>query len=1032
MITIYKSSDYFIVRAPSLPINVCFDLLEYKGNLITYMKDKNIYNLVKNMLMVSSKSMYNMLLDIECEKVKYNDTFAFGLKNYLIRASIRATPFGIYAGVGVGSFNEGTNLSIDNKYLIEIKVDNKWICNIVHLLENKENVLDRLSLKFNKNTYISGDRLKNTQISLHGAESENRFNEYSIRNTYLIELIKEFNENYKTFNETLNVIEKSYPEVDKTIIVSTIKNLLDNEFLITNLKQPSYCSNSLECLISTLKSLNLEKEIKIYEEILILIDKLQNNLTIDSNINSEKASSIYCELVDKMSSVFEADNYIYINKGISLNNRNLDIHIKKDLENFISKISKLSFKNNVYENMFCEKVSEVYGYDTLIPLTDIIDTNKLNILNTIDQQKNYNDENDEKIKNIIDFKILQAIKECKDEVELTEDNFKKIIESKEDTRTIDLIKSFDLNIMIKKISESENYQCFVTSNPGSDRSTSIYNRFYEILKSENGYLNVLDTLKRQDYDYEYNNDCIYAEIRELLPDSRSINVRNNIRINNTNLSFSLCENNSDTYIYIRDLYIRINKNNTIDIINLKLGKKIIFIKNDMLNKYGHSKLANLLYNISKRNQSNPINRLYDLFNNKYIFTPRIKFENVIITPKQWCIYEEMFSNIKDYSLFIQEFDNIKNIFKIDRYVYLANSDNRILIDLSNKDFYEHIYKYIKKFSYIKLEEFEFISNDEFILKDQYNNKYISEYSLSFFKADVNNVKEIEIDETYKENIITDSSSFILPFENNWLYYKLYGINGRENEVIRQVEDLFSSLEEASIKFFIRYYDEGGKNLRVRFRFENSKDLMNNLIYINNFFYKLRDKGMIYTASIDTYLPEISRYGGNELIDYVERFFSIDSKFVMSLLKKVNLSESSDVEFYYFLGILSILKTIYSSEEEVMEALNKYTRKGKWRDEYKSNKQRYIHFSEIIFYNDVFSIEKVKYLYPLLEKRNSLLKEVKNKLDRNINVTNIDSIIFSIIHMFCNRFKGNPGEEEKITHFIRYSMRDVYNRKKYYK
>lgn len=1030
----YKASDYFIVRAPSLPINVCFDLLEYKGNLITYMKDRNIYNLVKNMLMVSSKSMYNMLLDIENEKVKYNDTFEFGLKNYLIRASIRATPFGMYAGVGVGNFNQDTNICIDNnECLIEVKVDNKWICNVVHLLENNDTVLEKLSLKFNKNTYISGDRLKNTQVSLHGSESENIFDEYSIKHTNLIKIIKEFNKDYKTYHETLNYIEICYPEVDKTIIVSTLKNLLDNEFLITNLKQSSYCSNALDCLISTLKSISLEKEVKIYEEISILIERLKNNLRINNDINSKKASYIYFELVDKMSSIFESDNYIYINKGISLKDKNLDIHIKKDLEDFTNKISKLAFNSSMYENIFCEKVSEVYGYDTLIPLTDIIDTNKLNILNTIDYQKTYNSsDNSDKIKDIIDFKILQAIKECKDEVELMEDDFKEVINSKEKTETIDLIKSFDLNIMVKRISQNEGYQYFVTSNPGSDRSTSIYNRFYEVLKSDDGYLHTLNRLKNQDYNEEYNNDCIYVEIRELLQDSRSINVRNNIRINNTNLSFSLCENDMDTYIYIRDLYIRINKNNTIDIIDLKSGKKIIFIKNDMLNKNGHSKLANLLYNISKRNESNPLNRLFDLFNNKYIFTPRIKYENVIINPKQWCIYREMFSNIKDYSLFIKEFDNIKNIFEIDRYVYLANSDNRLLIDLRNKDFYEHIYKYIKKFSYIKLEEFEFISNNEFILKDTYNNKYISEYSLSFFEEDIKNIKQIELSETYNETIITDSKSFILPFEENWIYYKLYGIDGRENEVIRHIGELFNYLKEVPIKFFIRYYDEGRKTLRVRFKFENSKDLINNLMYINNFLFGLRDQGMIYRASIDTYLPEISRYGGNELIGDIEHFFSVDSEFVMSLLKKVNLYESNDIEFYYFLGILTILKIIYSSEDEILSSLDKYTRKGKWKDEYKRNKQRYIHFSEIIFYNDVFSIDKIKYLYPLLEKRIIVLKKVKNNLNVNTNIANIDSIIFSIIHMFCNRFRGNPDEEEKITHFIRYSIRDIYNRKRYYK
>ncbi|MBP1854046.1 lantibiotic dehydratase [Metaclostridioides mangenotii] len=994
------------------------------------MKDKGIYNQVKNMLMVSSENMFNMLLNIENGKVKYNDTFESSLIKYLIRASTRATPFGLCAGVGIGSFGKKTSLCMnDTESLVEVKVDNKWICNVTYQLENNKDILDKLSLKFNNNTYMSGNRLKNSQISLHGADSKNRFSEYSIKNTHLINIIREYTRNYRSYKEVINYIKEEYPGVDNLLVENTVKDLIDNEFLITNLKQAPYCKDTLNHIIFTLNSLGLNEYSKKYEDINRLIYEIKKTLSANNISTTIELDSVYCELINKMSSIFKADNYIYINKGIRLSNSNLDVSIRNDLNNFINKFSNILYNENSYQEEFCEKVTEKYGYNTLIPLTDIIDTNKLNILNTIENINSDNiDEREKKIKNIIEFKILQSISMSKDEVKLTEDDFKEAVD-KDKFQTIETVESFDLNVIIKKLN-SDNYEYFITNNPGSDRATSIYNRFYDVLKYEDKYINILNKLKNKDTDYQSENNCFYAEIRELLSDSRTINVRNDIKINNKCLSFSLGGDDNDSELFMEDLYVIINEDNKVNVVHAISGKKIIFIKNDMLNENGHSKLANLLYSITN-SKYNTLNRLYFLFNNKYIFTPRIKFENVVIKPKQWKIYKEMFSDIKDYDLFLEEFCSIKNIFKIDKYVYLTESDNRLLIDLENKIFYEYLFKQIKRSSHIILEEFEFNSNKELLLEDKVKNRYMSEYSLSFFKKE--EVKNTDkFNNTYKESIVTDSKFFILPFEKNWLYYKLYGVDGRENEVIYNIEELFKLIEKSSIKFFIRYIDEGGKNLRIRLKFDNNEDLMNVLMLINDYIYKLKNEGMIYTATIETYLPEISRYGGINLMNEIERFFTADSEFVMELLKKVDLYDSSDVEFYYFLGIISILKVFYTSDDEIVVALEKYTDNSKWRNEFKTSRQRYLDFSEILFYNDPIKIEKINYLIPLLEKRNTILKEIKNKLISDNNITSIDSIIFSITHMFCNRFKGNPLEEEKMTHLIRHSIRELNNRKRHYK
>jgi thiopeptide-type bacteriocin biosynthesis protein len=107
----------------------------------------------------------------------------------------------------------------------------------------------------------------------------------------------------------------------------------------------------------------------------------------------------------------------------------------------------------------------------------------------------------------------------------------------------------------------------------------------------------------------------------------------------------------------------------------------------------------------------------------------------------------------------------------------------------------------------------------------------------------------------------------------------------EAEATRQLFDYF---------FFIRYRDEGGHHLRLRFF---NKDLTNQLSLVKEVMQALQpfiDNGSIENVLLDSYSRETERYG-ETLIEQTEQLFYNDSVAIIKLIGL--LTDSGDPEKY---------------------------------------------------------------------------------------------------------------------------------------
>ena len=124
--------------------------------------------------------------------------------------------------------------------------------------------------------------------------------------------------------------------------------------------------------------------------------------------------------------------------------------------------------------------------------------------------------------------------------------------------------------------------------------------------------------------------------------------------------------------------------------------------------------------------------------------------------------------------------------------------------------------------------------------------------------------------------------------DDWLFYKLYVSPGTADrllhEVVAPLATLHREMAPGEPWFFIRYSDPE-PHLRVRFRGgdETRRALHDRAVSLVRPFVRA---GSVYRVSLDTYVREIERYGGDRGIELAEAWFQHDSAAALRLVEHV--------------------------------------------------------------------------------------------------------------------------------------------------
>jgi thiopeptide-type bacteriocin biosynthesis protein len=1040
---LYQSCDFYMLRTPMLPIefyqSICFlDDTELKEELNRVLETKEI----REAIQVGSASLYNNLEQM-------NNKVSSSVMKYLIRMSTRTTPYGLFSGINIGSFDTYTSICLDDKknFKKRMRPDMEWLYGVINNSESNPKLVKSIKVKKNNLAYKKGDRLENPYVSNLGMTgTKDGETVTSIRWTDLLNLVMENTQEFIKIKELVHIILEKYPHVKEEKITNYIEELVRYEYLITSLRPPLTEINLFEYVMNQVKE--LENSDELYGQ----LDDIAHKINTYNTQAIGDSQELLSDIVKDMDNLYNTNNYLQIDMGISTRENVLNQSIRQDMEKYCEMLQKLAVSQLEDNSIkaYKEEFIETYGLDVEVQLLELLDegvglgapAGYSNPMSHRKYEPGIPNEKVKRIKELLQYKIIESNVTHNELIQLTDEDIEDM-SGGSDVPKEEFSPSVEFNVIISAKScedvDKGDYLLFIGPNFGSIKAGKTFGRFMDIIHEHDAR-----NIKSVIYEKEkamLNDEYIMVEISELSQYGRG----NNVTINSNNIEYQLCiaTNAVDTKktIDIQDLYVGVS-NNKFYVKSKSLNKKLYITYHHMMNFRNGSNLGRFLKDITFSYYTNLMDVAFMFQIENFEHIPRVMYRNIVMIPASWRIKKEKF-DVSSYENFEESFKEWVKKNKVPRYIYQKENDNRLMLDLSSVAHTKELFRIIKKANdAVLLTETEVGPDmDRLIVHDEHLYKYCCEVVIPLIRKTVNTEKNKQdnpiFESIWTQSMISsnknkisfqDKNRNLFPGDENWYYYKLYITEIRINELIGDyVYDFCEMLIDRGIiskYFFIRYADP---KIHIRIRVQ-AADENDHLVqqYFNDFLKQLHAKGLVNSMQIENYVREIERYGGAELMQNAEDYFYADSQYVGQLIKLIREKELNYTDEQ--LGIISIISILeqfnvtFGDQDQLFLSI---IDRNEYRDYYKKNRKEFMQFANW----EEFCNGKIgNDLYDLIRRKQEKTMKYRQAIDNSDQQGNLSnsktSILLSIIHMFCNRFKGDREWERLIMAMVGHSLHDL--------
>lgn len=1017
---LYKNINTFMIRTPTFQKNKYFDFFDNDIDLDN-LKDR-LFGICSNpdfreAILVSSKTLYNTLIDFCNEKeIKKFDYFVQSIYKYLIRMSIRPTPFGLFSGVDFGEYTdeETSFLYDDNKFEKFARPDLEWIISIVKDLE--DNYFNYLAFKINDGIFIKGNRALLIHSTLK--EDNNRIGEISVRATKPFMRTYELAKDCIEYDKLKYTLLEEYSNADEKTIEGFLKQLIEKEYLISNLRPPLTVLDQFDYIINELKKIKIQ--IPIISD---LID-IKNEIDVYNKSLLGKGEEIYLDICKKMKNVSNVKNLLQVDTKLNLKEKKINKKIISEINGLMDILFKLSMSIENPEpflSRYKQEFVEKYGQDREISLLELLDndtgigapfnyerpSNNRSLDIAITKSVNGN------VRDYFSEKYLYAIKNKENSIVIKDNEVKEL--EIEEISYENIPDSLEVNIIVEAETSEDNkmnLKYHIGPNLGSTAAGKSFGRFSHMMDNPSDFFKSLnDEIKNLKNMDEY----VTCEISYLPNEVRNANVTRNIHESNYEISlFTNGSKDNISRLKLDDIFIGI-ENNQFYAKSKTLNKKLLITMNNMLNSQVAPNAIRFLYDISLEGKKLwydfPWNDVYKNFS----YVPALKYKNFTICPETWRLNRINMKITKK-----TEFNKFKEMFKdyciqynVPKYVYLTFADNRILLNIENEECIKILFHECKNtFEEIVLNAYECESSN--IVKNG-DCDYACELVVPLIK-----VKKEEIIQTKfskKLNNISSLSSDRIkdPFDE-WIYLKLYGTSSNADDLIAYYISEYCNdlVKNNKIKkyFFMRYVDPE-QHIRLRLNGEENKLLE---IYpdLRKWLDTLKKEGFMTHFALDSYDREIERYGGLDLIHIAEKVFYFDSLVTENILaqkREGNITFSNEL-----IGMISEIHYMESfglKYEEQVAYLRSQVSQSDYRDDFKKNRSEYMKLcNSNENWKGLRETDSGSILLAILNIKNEIVQYYGNKVRENLLVSTDLAILDSVIHLHFNRLFGIDREFEK--------------------
>ena len=946
---IYRSADSFIIRSAHLPVQMAQRLLAAEN---LYAEALEIYQgslLLQEALLIASPRLHRAIQKFPDQKVQAS------LLKYLLRMFSRATPFGLFASVGLGRFSNYSSLvPIVETFRRKIQVDSQWI-DLLPIHSDPE-IWRQLRVQVNPQIL---QRTGRVMLAF-------KKNYTSVQKTSALDAVLSLAHQPISYVQLEETLANQFPDFPRERVRNYLSDLCNKKFLLPETTTVVYAADSLLELL----------------RILTPLDKMSHlvrplNALHQLFLGYADQPHLLEKICLEMESIKEAESYVKVDAICSTSHSELSFKVKESAEEaayLLWRLSLQSSKNREKSALF-QAFLERHGTTRLIPFHEVIGES---LFYEILSAKSLEGPQDSLFQSLIFTHNPTGIRE------ISLDQVIPTLPEPSDEELQRAPSSFDLCFEIAASSSTAldqgDFRLLLLG--ASAQAGAIFGRFIKFFDPELS-APLREWISRES---SLSSPAVFVEA-SFLPENlkvQSVSARNVLRFQQLSMDY---HETTPESIELEDLYIGA----TTDFLYLfskKLQKEVRIHLSNMINPELAPIGLRLLLEISKQ-RSSEFSTDYSRIFRFGAYIPRVRYKNIILSPAVWTFDFNSLalspdaSKAKIQKALLDQFSR----YQIPDEVYLSSYDNRLLLHWKRPEYFSILLKSFLNERSVTLTENVILAQERIVRRHE--ETYVSEFVFSFVKQQSKIASVFSIPRV--EEIPLEKRLFAPGSE--WIALKIY-LPKEETEGFIETT-LTPFFTQLSIRnwFYIRYKDERF-HIRLRLRATNSSLFPQ----VSQFFGNLLTKKIIEDLLLFPYEREVERYGGLEGIELAEEFFCKDSEASILLFPHLrSLFPSYAVAAFGIMQILHSFDQLPPVTEESMHLL-----KGS-----RAFEQKFLSYAKRLFFGapDEESDGLFRVIACSIHIKADSLQRYADKIGRP------EQVIASLIHMHCNRLLGPFREEE---------------------
>ncbi|RAJ74057.1 thiopeptide-type bacteriocin biosynthesis protein [Chitinophaga dinghuensis] len=901
-----ESFGKFIYRIPQFPLEKYLGAGKYQ-DINSYLKDILASPEVQNALFFASDNFLKEVTiflegGIDEKDYKRMQSFQMTALKYLNRMATRCTPFGTFAGLGIGTLSQEQDHIAPNSELKEhLYWDTAFLLSIMEAVTDEP--ANRPYIRFfpNNSIYCISDIYRYIEFNYDSAGRRNYSLSTFRMNKYLSVILKSAAAG-PSFNELAAAIVDDEIEYDDA--AEFLHELINERILISEFEPwlvgARYEDQLLELIGNKLQAgipdLQAEKRFRNIWNLL----KAKNDITASLS-PSDNNVEVFRQLAAKAGEFplkFSTTDYFQMDAEVEAA-ANLSYNAVINVKNGVKSLFKLAGISRSSESLeaFKKKFETRYEQQS-VRLVELMDPEYGIAYNSLSESLLYHtplvddvpvNERppgtgisplmwDNRFHTFLFRKIQRAQQQQSHEVVITPAELELF------TFDMDKIPP-TLNAFVSIIPNESGKPLVHFRDWGSDTALTLLGRF-SIMNPE------MRDVTRKIADFE---DACYSrqrfKVAEIthLADPRVGNITTRSSLRDYEIGYITKSNSTEPgIIRVDQLYVRL-ENKVFHLYNEK-NERIIPVLSNAHNTNKHIlPLYKFLYDLQNEHMEGvrymslnlgPINKILE-------HVPRIRYENYIFRPASWSIYQREFTDLWDLNPEgrVEKIRSVLREKNIPDSFFVFAGDNRLFIDMEKCPYPSAMVlaDMLAKNPTLIVEENLYAGTDRQLIHNDQGN-YLHEIVIPF--------KNLHLLETKQEYLHLNATVFPkvsrdFPPGSEWLYIKIYtGVTNADKLIREHLPGMIERMKTAGLIsswFFLRFHDPES-HIRLRFHLRD----VSRYGELFRLFYEVvgpfMNNDFIDRISMDTYKREIERYGGPDRIAAAEQIFCLDSEVSVNLLQ----------------------------------------------------------------------------------------------------------------------------------------------------